>query len=123
MLTATQTKYATGRVEAIYRRKREKLDALAASSRKRTIQEHLELLMSGEFSVKSPDQYPYYANWYQAVEFPKPEQAITPAALKTAQDALTVERDAIIDELVLGDAEGALAAIKRFEESPDGLAE
>lgn len=114
MLTATQTKYARERVEAITRRKQEKLDEVYNGQNKLDNEQKIALLRDGNFTVNN-----YSYRWYDRIEFPSAVPTITLEEYNEAKADLKRRKDIIIDQLVLGDAEGALASIKAFEEDND----
>lgn len=108
-MNQTQLKYARERAASIKRRREEKLNESYNGS-KMTNDKKAEAVKSGRFEVIGAGYH-----WYDRIVFLDDVRGMTEDAYKKAFGDLKVEYDKLIDELVLGDNEQALALLKAFE--------
>jgi hypothetical protein len=116
-LNATQIKYARERAERIFNDRRkvitEKHTTVAVTL---SLAARMEALRCHRFEVKTPNRNSYYLNDF--VKFDDEiEQSTNQKAIDKDVKKLTATYDALIDQLVLGDAEDALRMLKDFEGS------
>jgi len=111
MLTATQVKYAQGRVSSIYNDKLSALSDKYSGNQKQDIQEQLNKLRRGDYTIVEGDFY----RWYEAVRFNKPEPLMSKEEYNKARADLKNVRDTLMDQLVLGDAEEAIKGLEKLQ--------
>lgn len=115
-MNATQVRYARERAASIKRELEHKLSAERFPQARLTDKQKIAALKAGEFTVdKSKNGRP----WASQIVFDGEPQGLSDeaynASLKKVRDAYT----RVIDELVLGDNEAALALLKVFASTLD----
>jgi hypothetical protein len=115
-MNSQQLKYARARANAILSKRTKAIRERWASKEKRlSPTEKLAALKAGEFAVKKPlagvDRY-----WWDYVIFTKEIDTDT-VGMNTELATLHEEFTKLMDELMLGDQEVALKALKAFEQN------
>lgn len=114
-MNSQQLKYARARAEAILSKKTEAIcERWKAKEKRLTETEKLAALKAGEFSIRKTPGRRHYLEDY--VVFTK-EVAVDTAGMDVDLAALNAEFTKLMDELMLGDQEVALKALKAFEQS------
>lgn len=114
--TKAQRDYAKGRLESIFKSKRDKIESLYGYPKKTiSSMEAWKLVKQNKVPLKKKTPSPY-GNWHSIFDFSEYEW---PAGLspkgKELASKLEKEKQKAIDELMLGDAEEMLSCIKKYE--------
>lgn len=115
-MNSQQLKYARARADAILSKRTKAIrEKWAAKEKRLTPAEKLAALKAGEFTIKKHasgiDRY-----WEDYVVFTK-EIETDAAGMNAELATLNVEFTKLMDELMLGDQEVALKALKAFEQN------
>ena len=112
-MNQTKLKYVRERAQAIYNRKQEQVrDKYRAD--KMTVEEKVEALQKGEFTIKVPEESYNRSSWVSYVEF-NAEPRANKNAMNDELEKLREQYIALKDELILGDEVEALKLLKAFE--------
>ena len=116
-MNQSQLKYARNRAEAIYNEKRAALvKKFTTEGRSLSLQEKVEALSEGRFTVSQPSRNPYNLNWYNYILFSDERPTVRDdEGLTKARNELQTKFNKLMDELVLGDNEEALKLLAEFE--------
>lgn len=114
-MNQTQLKYAKERVLKIYNSKAKEITVkFTTPAVTLTTDQKMSALKKGDFTVKS--QALGQSNlWYNLIDFGETYAKVDTAGRDAALKELNNKFEQLMDELVLGDNETALAMIKEFE--------
>lgn len=108
-----QLKYARERIDSIFSAKSQEVrDHFARYRERLTLEQKIDLVKDGQFSLVRPaGSWPTFEGWFvfEGVNDNWKEEADALATLRK-------EKQAVMDELMLGDNEKALEAIQAFAE-------
>lgn len=110
-----QIKYARERIGEIYTKLKKKIaEDHTIEAVTLTLEEKIQAIKDGEFSVPITDHKPYYNN-LNNLKFNKEAPRLMAEGFDKAIASLEVKRTKLLDDLMLGDAEDALNALSEFE--------
>jgi hypothetical protein len=114
-MNSQQLKYARTRAEAILSKRTKAIrEKWKAKEKRFTEAEKLAALKAGDFTIRKTTGHRHYLEDY--VVFTK-EVAVDTAGMDADLAALNAEFTKLMDELMLGDQEVALKALKAFEQN------
>lgn len=116
-MSQTQVKYARQRAEGIYAEKRKALETeFKKDGVVLDINQKLDAIRKGEITIKKPAAYQGGHQWSYQITFDAEKPAeFDNDGYTAAETELRKVFTALLDELILGDNEIALAMLKAFE--------